>query len=687
LSRKMVYSDRKMRKGKRFRMKERSPRRGPLESPVLSQNRKRRRWIRESVVYHMTEQELSDYALRESETKFRDLTEKSVVGVYLIQDWAFKYVNPKFAEIFGYSVEELTVEVTPADVVIPEDWPMVRENLRKRISHETSSIHSEFRIITKIGEIRHVEVHGSRTVYQGRPAVIGSLLDITQRKRSEELLRRAERKYRSIFENAVEGIFQTTPEGRVIETNPAHARMLGYESGEELLACLTDVTHQIYVEPERRAQFMNILEKEGLALGFECEFYKKDGTRIWVSINARQVRSEDGNLFYEGTVEDITEKKKVEDELRLLNEFNRAIIDHAPVAIFTLDRSGFITSINHVTETLFGLGPRAREKFLGFNWLQNPYTIQCGLAAHIGAALRGEPLELWDFPFVNYRGDRNIFMDIKGVPLKDKNGEVEGLIFIIEETTERVVTRAKLIQEAKISAIGRLAAGIAHELNNPLGTLVAYSERAANWLEAMGERLVTPTELEKLKSYLQVIEEEAFRCKSVTADILSLGQKEGLEITEIDINRLLDNILELTNVDRANVKVVKEVSPRLPYVRGDISALRQVFVNLISNGVDAAEGRRGATIWIRTRAQGSSVLVEIEDNGVGIPESIIDKIFEPFFTTKESKRGTGIGLSLCYDLVKDMRGSIRVESKPGHGATFFVALPVERERNMKVEER
>ncbi len=628
----------------------------------------------QATVYDITEREKAEHALRESENKFRDLTEKSVVGVYLIQDWVFKYVNPKFGDIFGYTVEELTTKVGPADVVVPEDWPMVRENLRKRISHETASIHSEFRIITKSGEIRNVEVHGSRTVYQGRPAVIGSLLDITQRKRSEELLKRAERKYRSIFENAVEGIFQTTPEGRVIEANPAHAKMLGYESPEEMIACLTDVTRQIYVEPERRAEFMGLLEKEGLAIGFECEFYRKDGSRIWVSMNARQVRHEDGrSLFYEGTIEDITDKKKVENELRLLNEFNRAIIDHAPVAIFTLDKSGFITSINPVTETLFGLGPRAGERLLNFNWLENPYTVQCGLAGHIEGALHGEPLQLWDFPFVNYKGDRNIFMDFKGVPLKDKNGNVEGLVCIIEETTERVVTRAKLIQEAKISAIGRLAAGIAHELNNPLGTMVAYSERAANWLEAIGGRAVAPGEMEKLKSYLQVIEEEAFRCKSVTTDILSLGQKEGLEITEIDISRLLDNILELTNVDRANVKIV----------RGDISALRQVIVNLISNGVDAAEGRTGATIWIRTRVEDSKVLVEIEDNGIGIPESIIDKIFEPFFTTKESKRGTGIGLSLCYDLVNDMGGSIRVESKPGYGATFFVTLPVERDRKAK----
>ena len=605
-------------------------------------------------------------ALRESENKFRDLSEKSLVGVYLIQDWAFKYVNPRLAEIFGYSVEEVLAGIKPADVVLPEDWPTVRENIRQRIEGETTSIHFSFRLVSTEHEIRYVEAYGSRTTYRGKSAIIGTMLDITERKRSEARLRQAERKYRSIFENAVEGIFQTTPEGRLIAANPAHARMLGYDSPEELISSIADARHPFYVRPESRVAFMNMLEREGIALGFECELYRKDGTTIWVSLSARQVcDSEDNTLFHEGTIEDITEKKKVENELRQLNEFNKAIIDHAPVAVFTLDKNGVFTSINPALAAMLGLGSRVGEKLIGFNWLKNPYTIQCGLARHIEAGLRGEPFQLWDFPFMTYRGDRNIFMDFKGVPLKDKNGEIEGLLCIIEETTDRVKTRAKLMQEAKVSAIGRLAAGIAHELNNPLGTLVAYSERAKSCLNKGAD-------VERLKGYLTIIEEEAFRCKGVTTDILSLLQKEGLEITKLDINEALDSLLELLNTGQA--KIIKEKDLTLPRIMGDVSALRQVFVNLIANSVDAVEGRANATIWVRTKRGEDRVVVEIEDNGTGIPDSIVDKIFEPFFTTKESKSGIGLGLSLCYDLVRDMGGTIQVVSTPGHGTTFSVSF-------------
>ncbi len=621
-----------------------------------------------------------DQAHCESENQFRDLTEKSVAGVYLIQDWVFKYVNPMFAEIFRYSVEDLTTKVGPEDVVIPEDWPTVRENLRKRLSEETASIHSEFRICTGDGEIRNVEVYGSRTIYQGKPAVVGTLLDITHRKHDEERLKQAERKYRSIFENAIEGIFQSTPEGQLVAANPAHARMLGYDSPEELITSLTDIRHQLYVEPDRRTEFLHILEKDGVAISFECEFNRKDGSRIWVSLNARAVRDEDGKtLYYEGTLEDITQKRKVESELRLLNEFNRAIIDHAPVAIFTLDKDGVFSSINPALASLSGLGSKAEERLIGLNWLKNPYTVQCGLAAHIEKGLRGEPFQLWDFPFITYRGDRNIFMDFKGVPLVGKNGEIEGLLCIIEETTDRVRTRAKLMQEAKMSAIGRLAAGIAHELNNPLGTVVAYSERASGFLKAYQSRSGKEHDLEKLEDYLAIIEEEAFRCKGVTTDILGLFQKESLEIVRIDVNKLLEHLLEYMSLDKTNVTIVKKTTSPLPCILGDTSALRQVFVNLVTNAVDAVEGRENAGIWIRTRLDDDRVLVEVEDNGPGIPDAIMDKIFEPFFTTKSAKTGMGLGLALCYDLVCDMGGTIRAESVPGKGTTFVVALPAEKE--------
>ncbi|MFH0975091.1 MAG: PAS domain S-box protein [Spirochaetota bacterium] len=609
-------------------------------------------------------------AVNASEDMFRELAEKSLAGIYIIQDGFFKYANPRFAEIFGYTVDEIENKMRPEDMVLPEDWPVVSGNIRRRLTGKAVSIHYEFIGIKKNREPVSIEVYGSRVMYHGEPAVMGTLLDTTKRKLAEE-------KYRSIFENSVEGIFQCTPNGQFIVTNPAFAEMLGYGSAEEVISVLTDIL-QLYADPSSYSDFMNILRREDLAVGFECEFFKKSKERIWVSINARAVREIDGSIqYYEGSVEDITEEKKAKDELRRLNEFNTAIIENAPVAIFVLDKNGVVRSVNPALAIISDLGLRVEEKLIGFNWLKNPYTIKCGLARQIEKGLQGEPFQLWDFPFITFRGDRNLYMDFKGVPLKGKGGNIEGLLCIIEETTDRVKIRAKLMQEARMAAIGKLAAGIAHELNNPLATLVAHSELAGHCLEALRKNKKEQPVLEELKGYLNIIETQAFRCKNVTSDILSLPWKEGLELKSVDINKLIDNVLEFGNIDQPGIKIVKELGSPLPYVSGDIGALRQVFVNLINNASDAVEGRMDATIWIRTKTEHGLVLIEIEDNGSGIPDTIAEKIFEPFFTTKESKRGIGLGLSLCHEFITHMGGTITAESQPGSGARFVISLPAE----------
>jgi len=621
-------------------------------------------------------QNLPKEDLRVSEGKFRELAEKSLAGIYVIQDGVIKYCNPRFAQIFGYTVKEVVNKIGPRSMVLPEDWPLVDKNIQKRVSGKADSIHYEFRGITKTGETTNMEVYGSRIIYQGKPAVIGTMLDVTRRKQAEKLSKQAEDKYRSIFENAIEGIFQITPQGRFIVINPALERILGYSSPEKLTVTLLDTKQQLYIDPERRSEFMRLLERDGVAQGFECELYRKDRSTVWVFMNARAVRDTGGaTLYYEGTVQDITEQKKAEDELRRLNEFNKVIIENAPVAVFTLDKDGVFTSVNPALAAISGLGAKAEEKLIGFNWVANPYAVKCGLAEFIKKGLQGEPFQLWDFPFITFNGDRSLYMDFKGVPLRGKDGVVEGLLCIIEETTERVKTRAKLMQEAQISAIGRLAAGIAHELNNPLATLVAHTELACNFLKRLSGRAAKKLDMEELKGYLNIVEAQAFRCKNVTNDILSLPWKEGFEITSIDINRLLNNILEFTHTEQSGGRIIKEFASGLTPVRADVSALRQVFINLISNAIDAIDGRLDAGIWIRTKPGNGSVQVEIEDNGIGIPDTMMTKIFEPFFTTKESKKGVGLGLLLCSEFLKNMGGTIHVESRPGFGTVFFVTLP------------
>jgi len=177
-------------------------------------------------------------------------------------------------------------------------------------------------------------------------------------------------------------------------------------------------------------------------------------------------------------IQDITGQRRAEEELRRVSDFNATIIENAPVAIFTIDKNGTFLSVNPPLGDLSGPGAKAAEKLLRFNWIENPFTIRSGLADHMKRGLKGEPFVLWDFPFKTYRGDKSQYIHFRGVPLSRKDGSVEGLLCIIEDSTERVKAQAQLMQEAKMSAVGLIATATAHELNNPLATLVAHSELA-----------------------------------------------------------------------------------------------------------------------------------------------------------------------------------------------------------------
>jgi PAS domain S-box-containing protein/putative nucleotidyltransferase with HDIG domain len=179
--------------------------------------------------------ELVSETLSETEEKFRNLSEQALVGVYLVQDGVFKYVNPRFAELFGYESGEIIGRLKPEDVVIPEDWPVVRENLRKRMDGEVQSMHYEFRVFRKDHSVMDVEVFGNRSIYQGKPAVLGSLLDITQRVHADEAIRASENKFRTIVDAEPECVKLLDTHGNLVEMNPAGLAMLEVESPEQVI--------------------------------------------------------------------------------------------------------------------------------------------------------------------------------------------------------------------------------------------------------------------------------------------------------------------------------------------------------------------------------------------------------------------------------------------------------------------
>ncbi len=252
--------------------------------------------------------------LKERGEKYRTVVENSLVGVYIVQNGLFRYVNKRLCKMIGYTEEEIVDKLSPMDLIVPEDKHILGENFRRRLSDESEC---ELRVMRKDGDIVFLKIFGSHMLFHGLPAISGTIIDITGYKKLCEALRQSEAKYRNIFENAIEGLFQSTPEGKLISVNSSMAGSYGYDSPEEMIASINDFGKQVFVNPKDRERWRALLEETGVLEGFEVQHYRKDSKVIWCSINARAVRDVSGNIAcFEGSIEDISIRKQVENELR-----------------------------------------------------------------------------------------------------------------------------------------------------------------------------------------------------------------------------------------------------------------------------------------------------------------------------------------------------------------------------------
>jgi PAS domain S-box-containing protein len=284
----------------------------------------------------------AEKTLRESEVNFRTLAESSITGIFIVQGERFVYINPVFTEATGYTLKDLS-STNFWDIVSPG----MREVMKARAAarqqaRSTAPAQYELKVITKSGEEKLAHVDVTLIGFKGKPSILGTVTDLTERKLMEDALRASEEKYRAIFENAIEAIFQTTPDGRILSANPAMARIHGYDTPEELIRNVDDLA-KIYVDPSCHACFRMLLGEEKEVRNFECEVYRKDGRKRWVSITARAVRDLKGTiLHYEGTAEDITERRDAQEKLRESEEKFRLLFDKSADPIVLLDGETYV---------------------------------------------------------------------------------------------------------------------------------------------------------------------------------------------------------------------------------------------------------------------------------------------------------------------------------------------------------
>jgi two-component system NtrC family sensor kinase len=357
-------------------------------------------------------------------------------------------------------------------------------------------------------------------------------------------------------------------------------------------------------------------------------------------------------------------------EIQEQRRFTDLIIDSLPLGLYVVDREYRIQIWNRKRET--GTQGLRREEVMGrpvFEVLTRQPEAE--LRADFDRVFTSGELQQAE---IEVPGPEPRIFRISRIPMRLDDGEVTHVITIGEDVTEWRAIQHRIMQSEKLAAIGQLAAGIMHEINNPLATISACAAALEGRVAGQGpEADATAAE------YLDIIEKEVRRCSRIVDSLLEFSRPKIKARAPLDLNRLLDETLFLLKHHQRfkRVEVARDFHAKLPQVDGNSEQLIQVFMALMLNAVDAMD--RGGRLVVRTRpdtAREDQAVAEIEDSGVGIPREFQRKIFEPFFTTKEPGRGTGLGLSICYGIIEEHRGRIEVDSQPGRGTTMRVYLPL-----------
>jgi PAS domain S-box-containing protein len=358
-------------------------------------------------------------------------------------------------------------------------------------------------------------------------------------------------------------------------------------------------------------------------------------------------------------------------ELARLKEFNENIIESITVGVMVINLHGRITNWNGALESIYGL---KREQAIGRRITE---VFQTGMLRALRELMarserqQGGPVNVYKFRAFGADG-RELTLNISLAALQSRNTEDEGTLVAIEDVTERVSLEEQLQQTDKLSSIGLLAAGVAHEVNTPLAGISSYSQMLMNQ---------TP-ETDPRHQLLEKIHRQTSRASSIVNNLLNFSRVSDARYAPVDVNRVIDDTIQLLEAQLRNteIEVVRRYADDLPLVPGNAPKLQQVLMNLILNARDAMP--QGGKMEISTEPIGDDVAINILDTGVGIAAENLSKIYDPFFTTKKIGQGTGLGLAVSYGIVRDHGGHINVESKPGEGTLFRISLPVVTARQL-----
>jgi two-component system, cell cycle sensor histidine kinase and response regulator CckA len=620
-----------------------------------------------------TKCESLEKSLRESEARFSRLfnAASSPMTITTIADGRMIDVNDACLQLSGNTREELigTLAAQRSAWADPKQRGELIQKMREegRVHNRVTALHS------KTGETHKVLFSADPVTVNDEPCLLGVLIDITEREKEAEILRKSEEKYRMLVEHSLQGL-AIIREAQIIFCNSALAAMTGY-SREELLS---SVDSMALVHPEDRESVLNRLRDrlsgKSIPSNYEYRLVKNNGDIRWLEIHATLIEYE-GETAVQVACIDITDRKQAEQVLREAKEYLNQIINCIGDAIFVMDREHKYILINDAIcrftgrqrEALLGTTSPKPTSATGINslWEQEEAVFETG-----------KELVTEDSISDGQGNPRNLMT--KKSLLTDQHGNKQ-IVGISRDITEYKQLQAKFMQAQKMEAIGVLAGGVAHDFNNLLNVINGYSELVLEELD--GD--------DPIRKDLEQIQAAGRHAAALTSQLLAFSRKQILQPEILSLNTAMIQMSSmLRRMIGEDIEIVTRTQPDLGLINADPGQIQQIVMNLAVNARDAMP--HGGKLTIETAnvdydadyakdhpsvSEGAYVMMAITDNGIGMDANAKEHLFEPFFTTKGKGRGTGLGLSTIYGIVRQSNGFIWVYSEPGKGTTFKIYFP------------
>lgn len=473
----------------------------------------------------------------------------------------------------------------------------------------------------------------------------------------------SEARFAELFHSLREGIFFSTPEGRILDANPAFVQMLGYSSRQELQAYSF---RDVYQDPSVRDVLVSELIREGSVQNREIVLLRKDGSPMYCLASGFGIRDATGRTIQmQGTIVDITERREMEKKLRKEQEFVRGLIDSFPdvVTVFDLDKR--FTFVSQRMKDVLGIDPR---DFIGrqIGWRADAETRR-ELAEMLDSLISGGKTEAsLEFSTMHASGEKRI-LRANAAPLLDESGSLTGVVASARDITELKRAIASFSHKEKFAAMGQMLTGAAHELNNPLTAILGVSD-------LLREGAVDDV----CRRQANLIFQQARRAAAIVQNLLVFSRPPSQDRPRVFLDDIVRQAIKLheASLSQKHIVVAVQSQEKLPPVEGDPKLLVQVFANIIANAEKAiSDIRDHGALHISLALVAGRVRVTLADDGPGVTPADLEKIFDPFFTTKRPGISPGLGLTISLAIAKDHGGVIEVQSTPGSGATFHVYLP------------